>query len=945
MLLGVSLPARARALDPSWRGLAHGLRAELEPLFTRGFPVPAHKAMLTRIGGRCPRDGTALRFDPWLPHDHTCPQCGLTCRGDAHDRWWAMGAQMWSAERILQAAVLGVMDDDPALRALAADGLARVAEAWPTYPNADNALGPTRPFFSTYLESVWLLAVSLAATCLAPYAERAALLDHLRDVVIAPSRAIIASFPEGRSNRQAWHVAARLVASQLLDDAPHADDAVHGADGLVSLLRHGLLDDGAWYEGENYHLFAHRGLWFGVMACRDALPRPLLARFDRGFRTPWLGVLPDGTFPSRRDARYAVSVHQPRFAEWCELGLARSPDVVVQGWLHRLYTSSHARGETGRWRATGEIERDEAPCALSRADLGWKSLVFARNAPWPAPTTLAEPSVRLEAQGLAVLRRDAGRLYVALEGGHPGGGHGHPDRLALTLQDGARRLLEDPGTGSYVERSLHWYRSTLAHNAPLIDGASQARVPTVVRTFESLPVGGIVQADAHGVAPGVSLRRTVVLFDDHVIDWCTWWARHEVRLELPLHVEASVQEPLRWHDAPALGAGGLEDGFEFLRDPQMARVAIDADAPASWITLQADALEDPPVTVWMCAHAEAASSVELWRAVAPGPPGRPARRVHWWRASGRRGEFLQVWSLRGRVTQVEREGEVLRVRTRDGVVHEHVAGVDGWRIDLRVAEARSSVHFTAVSGRISEADVVSVAPERERAASGAATDSRTPHLTLDASAATWQTTLAAPHYRRSEQSWEEAGGPTAEVTFALTDRRALAVHVHARTGAVVVPAADAENPLDNERPEVNADGVQLHLGVPGESRWRAAWLLVPDLGATTPRVIGLEPGTPSLRTVSWQPTDAGFSLGVEVPPELLEAMATPDGVIALDLLVNERPPNRQRRRGQLVLSGADGAFVYLRGDRQDPGRAWRVAGPWRADPRREPVDPSTSSSA
>jgi len=42
--------------------------------------------------------------------------------------------------------------------------------------------------------------------------------------------------------------------------------------------------------------------------------------------------------------------------------------------------------------------------------------------------------------------------------------------------------------------------------------------------------------------------------------------------------------------------------------------------------------------------------------------------------------------------------------------------------------------------------------------------------------------------------------------------------------------------------------------------------------------------------------------------------ALPD---ALDLIVNERPVGRERRRGQLVLSGARGEFVYLRGDRHD----------------------------
>jgi hypothetical protein len=39
-----------------------------------------------------------------------------------------------------------------------------------------------------------------------------------------------------------------------------------------------------------------------------------------------------------------------------------------------------------------------------------------------------------------------------------------------------------------------------------------------------------------------------------------------------------------------------------------------------------------------------------------------------------------------------------------------------------------------------------------------------------------------------------------------------------------------------------------------------------------------------------------------------------------DVLVNETAPGRERRRGQLVLSGAQGEFVYLRGDRHDSPR-------------------------
>jgi len=44
-------------------------------------------------------------------------------------------------------------------------------------------------------------------------------------------------------------------------------------------------------------------------------------------------------------------------------------------------------------------------------------------------------------------------------------------------------------------------------------------------------------------------------------------------------------------------------------------------------------------------------------------------------------------------------------------------------------------------------------------------------------------------------------------------------------------------------------------------------------------------------------------------------------VIEWDCVINECPPDRERRRGQLVMSGANGEFGYLRGARQNPERA------------------------
>ena len=57
-------------------------------------------------------------------------------------------------------------------------------------------------------------------------------------------------------------------------------------------------------------------------------------------------------------------------------------------------------------------------------------------------------SVLLPEQGLAILRTAI--ATPSLECGVYGGGHGHPDRLHLTLHADGVHWLADPGTGSYV---------------------------------------------------------------------------------------------------------------------------------------------------------------------------------------------------------------------------------------------------------------------------------------------------------------------------------------------------------------------------------------------------------------------------------------------------------------------------------------------------------------
>jgi hypothetical protein len=136
--------------------LAH-LRERARPLLERMPVIPEHKALLTVDGGFCPDDGTALTFDPWSPDEHRCPRCGKTWRGERHNWSWARFQHLWLAERAAHLATLAGLGDatDRPAAARAREILNAYAQRYWRYPNRDNVLGPSRLFFSTYLESLW----------------------------------------------------------------------------------------------------------------------------------------------------------------------------------------------------------------------------------------------------------------------------------------------------------------------------------------------------------------------------------------------------------------------------------------------------------------------------------------------------------------------------------------------------------------------------------------------------------------------------------------------------------------------------------------------------------------------------------------------------------------------------------------------------------------------
>ena len=173
--------------------------------------------------------------------------------------------------------------------------------------------------------------------------------------------------------------------------------------------------------------------------------------------------------------------------------------------------------------------------------------------------------------------------------------------------------------------------------------------------------------------------------------------------------------------------------------------------------------------------------------------------------------------------------------------------------------------------------------------------------------------LGEAHYRRSEESWTEAGQPTAEIVISAS-RDAVIITVVAETGPSLILPDDAGNEMDNEHPDVNATGLQLSVRDTSGTVHR--WLVRPGTdGVARVRALTRDPLAADVATN----VDAdGWTARIAIALRTL-GDASPYS-IALGVTINEIPPGRERRRGQLVLGGAAGEWVYLRGDRDDPSQ-------------------------
>ena len=894
MLTFDALTARRALIDESadLTALRFHLVARARPVLDRMPPVPQVKAVLSRDGGVCPNDGAQLEFDPWSPDSHRCPECNNTFSGARHHAHWARAQHLWLAERAAHLATIHAVTDDEAAGQRARELLAAYYELYFALPNRDNVLGPSHLFFSTYLESIWILDYLAAAFILREMNVLDAHDIACVDAIGNEAATIIAEFNEGMSNRQTWNSAALTAIATWFGDEELAVSSIEGRTGLLGHLADGFGADGMWFEGENYHLFALRGLLVGLQWANTAgaellADNAVAARLGDALMAPAATALPDLSFPARKDARYGVSLAQPAYIECWEAGyaalIARAPGQLPS-WLRSLYQVAPRPEQT--YDAYLHDAGQTLPAQRSRADLSWWALLIM--APdLPAGTDRWSGSSRFMAQqGLAVMRH--GTSYLSLECAGGGGGHGHPDRLHITVHAGGVHWLPDPGTGAYTSRDLFWYRSTLAHNAPMLGGRSQPSDGNSRCTaFEANDEW------AWCAAVWQDVRRTVISNPRWALDVTQFDTNQATQLDLPWHLagDDTIVNVGDWNPVSFTS--------EFVANAEQF-----APGAAESVVVASQSGE-ATLRVWF------AGDGELLRAVGPGLPGRGNRRRFLLRrAEGNSAFFVTALDLAGGVTGLEFKGGAVEIREGD------LTTTIQWSPTEAIIVS-GVTRITLGGARPLPIPPVSFVRDRPMVTAGHATWIDAPPA-LDGSLAGFD--CSAPllldeehHYFRSEAPYPgaEVFSATAHVNWADDDLY-LAVDV-TKNGVAIRSADAAPLNLDNEPDDINADGIQFYWR--GPDKIVHGWIvtLVAD-GALATRSLGPVDDAPI--TGAWRATPTGYRLTVRAPCPHLVALRRTER-LGFDVLINEMQEDRIRRAGQLIWSGGPG-WVYLRGDRHNP---------------------------
>lgn len=634
---------RSDLAKPGWKaGLYHadrgfsvmssgrGVQANANLWLKRPIEIPAR-------GGHFHQffcvDGDRLELPKdqrFVPGPYRCPKCGRQYSGEKFESALRRIAHGWLSQAALDLALVAALEHKPEYAAKAAEILSKCATAYPG-PHTDALTGGM--IYQSLDEAMWVIPLAQAYDLIhndLPPEQCVKIESFLRTVAQGLQRC------GTKGNWGSWHLSAVGVIGYAIEDQELINWATER---FKQQVRDQLGDDGLWPESvHTYHYFA------------------LLAFMDFA-EAAWHAGTDLYHWEAKPGKSLLLMFSAPLQYAYPDLRLA----AINDGWFQSFvpadcYELAYHRTQDRRfaWVLANGYKRGALPAGVVNADPrdsfrnGLYAFLFGGDIPTkvtPPPAT----SVNFPVLGICMLRSANGAM-ISFDYG-PFLGHGHLDKMGVTLFANRKLWLADYGTPGYGASILPWYQSTFAHNTVVVDGKSQN--PTKENSVKLWLGGADLEAAASETTeayPGVAHTRTVVRIGDYFVVADQLKSEAEHTFDLYLHSEGKL----------SLEGGKLE--------------AQPMTAPVPWIEKLSARM---PVTAVSGRWAEGGSGVGFWLGgtspvtpiIGQCPAETGSRKVQLLigRQRGRAAEFVAVLCpCQGKLDlAVERQGNEFHIRYGD----------------------------------------------------------------------------------------------------------------------------------------------------------------------------------------------------------------------------------------------------------------------------------------
>jgi oligo-alginate lyase len=515
-----------------------GVRANADLWLGRDIVIPkygGHFHLFFCVEGDRLEIPTDQRF---VPGPYKCPKCGKEYSGEKYEAALRRLVHGWLAEAALDLGLVSTLEEKPEYAAKAAEILLKYADKYPG-PHTSTTKGGM--VFQSLDEAMWVIPLAEAYDLIYPRltaAERTKIEGFLRTV----ARGIQVCGTGG--NWGSWHLSAVGVVGYAIGDKELIGWATER---FKQQIGEQLGDDGLWPESvHTYHYFpllafmhfAEAAYHGGVDLYHwEAKPgKSLLAMFT----APLAYAYPDLRLPAINDGWFQAFVP----ADFYELAWYRTQDPHFAWVLENGYRSDMV--------PAGVVT---VGAHVTRRD-GLYAFLFGRDIPTQS-TPPPAGSVNFPVLGICALRSPDGAMLTFHYG--PFLGHGHRDKMSITLFARQKLWLADYGTPGYGSAITGWYQSTASHNVVLVDNQNQ--VPTKenqVKLWLGEADLEAAQSQTRAAYPGVTYTRTVVRIGDYFVLSDQLESEQEHQYDCYLHGEgdlaldgrlkpcASVEAPASW---------------------------------------------------------------------------------------------------------------------------------------------------------------------------------------------------------------------------------------------------------------------------------------------------------------------------------------------------------------------------------------------------------------